>query len=183
MFRRLTLAFAALSLVPLGASMAYAQGNCPTCNLPPGCRGEGNKKKNNPECEAINLTVETDLDFGRVLIFGDGVGTVMIDLNSGQKVVAGELDDFGGFALSGHVVVTGQPSRVVNIEFPANVALTDPAGGEAQVSNFKTNLPALALLDSNGQLEFRFTGTLHTTSISAIGGNLRGRFPIRVEYD
>lgn len=173
--------YACLAMLALPPA-AYAQGKCPNCDRPPTCRGQGHPQ-NGPECDNITLTVETDLDFGRVLIFGDGVGTVVIDLETGQKVVQGELDDYGGFAVSGQAKISGAPNRLVRVSFPTQVSLLDPAGGEALVNNFESDLPNLALLDDNGQLTFNFTGTLHTTDLSAIGGRLRGRFPIRVEYD
>lgn len=183
MFRLLAalLTYACLAMLALPPA-AFAQGNCANCDLPPGCRGNGNQR-NKPECQRIDLTIQTDLDFGRVLIFGDGVGTVVIDLATGRKLVEGELDDYGGLAVTGHAVITGSPNRLVRISFPSQVSLRDPAGGEARVDSFESDLPSLALLDNNGQLEFNFTGTLHTTDLSAIGGRLRGRFPIRVEYD
>lgn len=71
----------------------------------------------------------------------------------------------------------------VRVEFPTRVIMRDPAGGEAELRDFVTDLGQLPRLDSAGMLEFRFTGTLYTDVAVAIGGNLRGRVPIQVDYD
>ena len=58
--------------------------------------------------------------------------------------------------------------------------LRSPDGAEAELSDFVTDLPAVAMLDANGVLEFAFGARL--TSQGARGGNFRGRIRIRVDY-
>jgi len=60
--------------------------------------------------------------------------------------------------------------------------MSDTGGSEAELRDLVTDLPALPMLDMDGQLEFRFAGTLVTGAETARGGKLRGRIPISVEY-
>jgi hypothetical protein len=66
---------------------------------------------------------------------------------------------------------------------PTVIVMADPAGGQAELRDFRTSLPAAPVLDSTGQLSFTFSGTLQTGTGIAIGGRLRGRVPITVSYD
>ena len=186
MFRSGLFLLLAIALLQWQTAPLAAQGQCFECELPPGCRGTGNKKQNKPECEAVapvDLAIESDVDFGRILIVGDGVGRVLIDLSSGSKTVFGGLEDFGGISVQGHAIVTGEPMRTIRVEFPTRITLSDPTGATAEMRDFATDLPPLIALDANGQLEFHFSGTLYTDAELASGGNLRGRIPIVVEYD
>lgn len=192
MWKGFTLLLAALSLAMGLGESAWAQGRCDNCDLPPGCRGNGNGNGNNngngnrnrnQNCDPLEVEIQADIDFGRLVLIGDGVGRVVIDLNTGKKLVSGELDDLGGMAVQGEALITGAPGEIVNVSIPGRVTMTDPAGGQAELRDFETDLPALARLDSNGQLTFRFTATLYTDAKTAMGGNLRARIPISVEYD
>lgn len=182
MFRFAIFALAALAMLGTPASPARAQGSCENCDLPPGCRGKGNQKKlDKPECAAINITIETDLDFGRLVLIGTGVGSVMLDLTTGQKMTFGELNDLGGIPVEGSAVITGAPREPVFVIFPTQILMSDPTGATAELRDFTTDLPSLPILDQAGRFEFRFSGTIHTDS--PIGGKLRGRIPISVQYN
>jgi hypothetical protein len=108
---------------------------------------------------------------------------VLVDLQTGAKTVVGNLNDLGGIAVQGRAIIRGTPLKAIRVNFPANVVMRDPAGGQAELRDFVTDLSQLPRLDSGGRLEFRFTGTLYTDVALAVGGNLRGRVPIQVDYD
>ena len=193
MFRAVTLLFAALCLAMPSQAPLRAQGACPQCDVPPGCRGNGNgnngngngkgRGNNGRNCQTLEISIESDIDFGRlVLLSGGGDGQVVLDLNTGQKRVIGSIDDLGGMAVSGRALITGAPRQTVRIDLPTDVVMRDPTGGTAEMRDMVTDLPALPMLDANGQLEFRFSGTLYTDGDSALGGKLRGRVPISVQY-
>ena len=135
------------------------------------------------KCERLALTVETDLDFGRVVVLGGGRGRITIDLGTGLREVSGELDPLGGIAVAGRAVVTGTPRAFVRVRLPLRVTLRDPAGGTAALTELATDLSPRARLDRGGRLEFGFTGTLLTDGDTLSGGELRARVPIRVDYD
>ncbi len=189
MFRMVALTLAAFSFAAPGLTGQDAnlrtQGNCPNCDLPPGCRGKGNQKpgkKPKRNCQRIEIQIESDLDFGRVVLLGDGEGRVLLDLETGQKRLIGDVDDLGGMPITGRAVVTGAPFEQVIIDLPGEVPMRDPTGGRARLREFETDLPALPVLDSGGRLTFNFSGTLVIEAETNASGNLRGRVPITVEY-
>ncbi len=166
-------------------SPARAQGNCPNCDLPPGCRGNGNqkpKKNGTRNCQTLNLTIESDIDFGRIVVLRNGTGRVLMDLATGERIVIGDIDDLGGVPITGRATVTGAPFEALRIILPTRVPMRDATGGEAQIDDFVTDLPALPTLDSTGQISFRFSGTLVVDGQTSATGQLRGRVPISVEY-
>lgn len=193
MFRGVSLILAAFGLIFLALSAsgteALAQGNCPNCDLPPGCRGNGNQNGNgnaignrNRNCQRLTISIESDIDFGRIVLLGDGEARVMMDLSTGQKTVIGDGDDLGGMPITGKAMITGAPFEEIVIGWPSEIAMRDPSGGEARLREFVTDLDGFPRLDANGQLEFNFTGTLVIEAESNGSGNLRGRIPISVEY-
>lgn len=145
--------------------------------------GGGNIGTGPQNCDPIDLIVETDIDFGRLVLVGDGVGRVVIDLASGGKTTFGGLDDLGGIAVKGRAVITGTANQIIRVDIPNAIVMSDPAGGEAELRDFVSDLPALPVLDQNGQLAFHFTGTMYTDANTAVGGKLRGRIPISVQYN
>ncbi|MGB3808057.1 MAG: DUF4402 domain-containing protein [Erythrobacter sp.] len=194
MFRvlHLTLAIIGLAMISLpmtgfpgqGASLR-AQGNCPNCDLPPGCRGNGNQKPDKPpkrNCQRLEIAIESDLDFGRVVLLGNGEGRVLLDLATGQKRLFGDVDDLGGIPVTGRVLITGAPHEQVVIDLPGEIGMRDPSGGSAWLRDFETDLPPFPRLDSGGRLTFAFSGTLVIAAETQASGNLRGRVPITVEY-
>ena len=194
MFRAAILVALSLILAPLAAVPADAQRNGNgngagngngNGGQPPVCDRNMQVAGKNPNCnlEPVLLTVETDIDFGRLVLVGNGIGRVVLDLDSGTKLTFGGIDDLGGFAVKGRALVTGEPNRAVMIDLPNNVLMADPAGGTAELRDIVTNLTSLPLLDTNGQLTFEFSGTLYTDTNTAVGGLLRGRIPISVQYN
>ena len=191
MFRAVTLLVAACGLGITALSGVgdglRAQGQCPQCDLPPGCRGQGNQNGNgngnrNRNCQRLTITIESDIDFGRVVLLGQGESRVILDLATGQKTVIGDVDDMGGMPITGRAIITGAPFEEVIIDLPGEIAMRDPNGGEARLNDFVTDLSGFPRLDANGQLEFRFSGTLVIGADANSSGNLRGRVPITVNY-
>lgn len=195
----LRLATLALCAAALAASPAAAQRGNGTSNghsngngsgngnggaAPPGCtNGNGNAASHNPNCLVVALTIESDIDFGRLVLLGSGAGQVWLDLATGQRFITGGLDAAGGMPVVGRATITGSPLRPVRVEMPTSIVMSDPAGGRAELRDFRTSLPPTPILDSTGQLQFTFSGTLQTGTGTAIGGRLRGRVPITVSYD
>jgi hypothetical protein len=138
-----------------------------------------------PSAVAVNgqrplaITIESDLDVGSLGLTGRRDGTAAIDPQTGAKRTVNMID-LGGMTFQGKVTVTGQPLKPVRIELPQTVTLRSPSGAQAELTNFRTDLPPLAMLNANGSLEFSFGATI--SSKNAQGGDFRGRIPIRVEY-
>lgn len=193
MFRAVTLLVVALGLFAsvLTEADLRAQGQCAQCDLPPGCRGQGNQNGNggansnnnrNGNCQPLTITIESDIDFGRLVLLGQGEGRVILDLSTGQKTLIGDVDDMGGMPITGRAIITGAPFEEVVIDLPGEIAMRDVNGGTARVNDFTTDLSGFPRLDANGQLEFRFSGTLVIGGDATATGSLRGRVPITVNY-
>jgi hypothetical protein len=181
MVGRLLTLLAALGMLCTPAASVRAQGSCSNCQLPPGCRGAS--QGSDAKCTVVLLDVESDVDFGRLIVLGSRIGHVAIDLDSGTKLIFGEINDGGGMPVYGTALVTGQPLRTIAVTMPNTVQLTASNGALATMRDFQTNLPAFPRLDSGGQLRFNFTGTLYTDGAVLSGGRLRGRVPITVDYN
>ena len=162
------LLLAALAL----ASSAHAAGDAPVCadcfSLP-----------TSSQARPLRIEIESGLQFSRLALRGQADGEAEIDPQTGAKRVS-NLIDLGGLSWQGRARITGEPLRPVRIELPPRVVLESPDGSEAVLSDFVTNLPAAAMLDQSGTLEFAFGARLSTHG--AMGGNFRGRIRIEVEY-
>jgi hypothetical protein len=140
----------------------------------PAPNGEG------PLDRPLSITIESGIQVGRLGLTGHDDGNAAIDPQTGAKQVGPNMIDLGGLSFQGKATITGQPLKPVRIELPHRVVLHTPSGAEAELSEFRTDLPPVAMLDVNGQLQFNFGATI--TSKGAQGGDFRGRIPIRVEY-
>ena len=128
----------------------------------------------------LAIEIHSGLQLGRLALRGQADGAAEIDPQTGRKRVDANMIDLGGLSFQGHAVVTGEPLRPVRIDLPHRVSLRSPDGAEAELTGFVTDLPAVAMLDENGLLEFSFGARL--SSQGARGGNFRGRINIRVDY-
>jgi uncharacterized protein DUF4402 len=130
--------------------------------------------------QPLAITIDSGLQVGRLGLTGKQDGTAAIDPQTGAKQMVANMVDLGGATFQGKATVTGQPLKPVRIELPQTVMLRSPSGAEAQLSNFRTDLPPVAMLDAHGSLAFNFGATI--TTKDAQGGDFRGRIPIRVDY-
>lgn len=127
----------------------------------------------------LRIDIETRLDMGRVAVGAMG-GEVEIDPASGSRRLRGDVVDLGGFALSGTVIVRGEPGAEVRVILPASVDLESGRGRTARVTGLVTDLAAAPRLGSDGRLQFRFGGRLQVAALD--DGDYRGRIPVTVEY-
>jgi hypothetical protein len=128
----------------------------------------------------LSIVIESGIQVGRLALTGRADGNAAIDPQTGAKQVGPNMVDLGGLAFQGKATITGQPLKPVRIDLPRTVLLRSPSGAEAELSEFRTDLPPVALLDANGTLQFNFGATI--SSKGGQGGDFRGRIPIRVEY-
>jgi hypothetical protein len=132
------------------------------------------------QARPLSIQIESGIQFGRMALRSTDTGAAQLDPQTGQTRVDGNMIDLGGATYQGRARITGEPLRPVRIELPATVLLRSSDGGEARLSDFVTDLPAVAMLDANGVLEFAFGARL--TSQGARGGDFRGRIRITVDY-
>jgi hypothetical protein len=128
---------------------------------------------------AIQLQVETSLDFDRLVLLGAGEGEATL-LPTGQRSSTGSIATLGAGAMVGSVTIRGEPGRVVTIDLPRRIELFSISGGRIAIESIENDLPGLAKLDSAGILSFRFGGRLRISGDAE--GEYRGNVPIFVDY-
>lgn len=129
----------------------------------------------------ITVTVETELDFSRMIIATAAAGAATVDAQTGARTVSGGLEALGGIPMRGTIRIAGRPLRRVRVTLPATVVLTEPGGGSAELVNLRTDVSGNPLLGLLGTAELRFGGTLRVGAGQA--GDFRGRIPIEVDYE
>lgn len=128
----------------------------------------------------LKISIENGISFSRSALRGKLDGDAQIDPRTGQKILGPQMIDLGGLHFQGKARVTGRPLQPVRIELPASVVMRTPGGARAELTDFRTDIEGIAVLDAQGELTFNFGARIST--IEAAGGDFRGRIPIRVEY-
>lgn len=162
---------AATAAIALSAHPAGAQ--CRLCDSPTTSTPANDTKG------AVQLEIETHLNFDRLIMFGEGDGAAVIGAD-GSRSVQGSVAEIGPRALVGIAVVHGEPGRLVRVDLPSRVDLYSLGGDAITFDQVTSDLPALPQLDSSGALTFRFGGRVRVTGNA--DGDYRGDLPITVEY-
>lgn len=162
---------AALAML-LAAAPAAGEEGCVVC-LPSAAGAQ-------PD-QPLVIEIFSGLTFSRMALTGKGEASAEIDPQTGEKRTMGGLISLGGTSVQGRGRITGTPGRTIRIDLPSSVTMTSTGGGKAELTDFVTDLSAYPVLDSGGSLEFSFGGTLRMKG--PVGGNLRGRIPITVDYN
>lgn len=170
-FRHLALLLAASAAAVAGVSPA--RGQCRLCDTPSTALSQS------PDGDGINLQIETNLDFGRLILAGSGQGAAVIRPD-GSSAAEGALSGVSARAMVGTANVHGVAGRAIRVELPRRIDLYSLSGGRITVDNVVSDLPSLPRLDSAGNLSFRFGGRVTVTGDSE--GDYRGSMPITVEY-
>lgn len=129
--------------------------------------------------EQIALEIEAALDFDRLVVMGPGDGSATLRPD-GTRLATGSVEVISGRAMVGEARVRGEPNRSVRIDMPSRIQLHSLNGAAISIDQVITDLPAVARLDSAGNLKFRFGGRLMLTG--NVDGEFRGELPITVEY-
>ena len=170
-FKSLALTLAAAAAAAIGLSSVNAQ--CRLCAKPTttlsSSAGDG----------GIDLEIQTSLDFGRLILSGEGQGAAVLRPD-GSNAAEGALTGVSPRAMIGSAVIHGEPGRAVRVELPPRIDLYSPSGGRITVDQVVSDLSSLPRLDSAGNLTFRFGGRVTVTGNSE--GDYHGNMPITVEY-
>jgi hypothetical protein len=163
----------ALAFAGLVAAWSPAGAQCRLCDQPTTARPEDAPGGD------VNLQIETNLNFDRLILTGAGTGaaTIRPDGSSGAE---GSVLQVGPRAMVGTVLVHGDPNRAVRVELPRRVDLFSIGGGRMTLDDVVSDLPPSPHLDAAGNLTFRFGGRLIISDDS--DGPYRGDLPITVEY-
>jgi hypothetical protein len=166
----------ALTLVALVAAAAGAWPASGQCRL---CAKPTTALASDAGGNAIDLQIETSIDFGRLILAGPGQGAAVIRPD-GSNAAEGALAGLSPRAMVGSASVRGEPGRALRIELPRRIDLYSVGGGRITFSDIASDLPSVPRLDSAGNLTFRFGGRLTVTGDAE--GQYRGELPITVEY-
>ena len=150
-----------------------ANGQCRLCDTPTTSRTDGQGSG------AIELDIQANLDFDRIIMSGrsDGAATIRPD---GSNAAEGGVVDLGPRAMVGSVVVHGEAGRTVRVELPRRIELFSIGGSRITLDEVVSDLPSVPRLDSAGNLDFRFGGRIKISGDA--DGQYRGDLPITVEY-
>ena len=169
-----------LALIPLAAALAAvvasprpAAAQCRLCDAPATSAPEREEER------ALEVSIETDLDFDRLLLASSGSGRARL-APDGTRLASGAIASMGGRAVVARVAVRGMPGRPVSIDLPKRVELVGLKGGRLTIEQLISDLPDEPKLDSNGELNFRIGGELALDGEA--DGEYRGSVPIAVDY-
>lgn len=158
----------------LAAASSPGAGQCRLCDQPSTIRAEEGAGGAD-----VELRIETNLNFDRLILGGVGAGAVTIRPD-GSTGAEGSVMQLGPRATVGTVQVHGDPNRAVRVEIPHRIELYSISGGRMTLDDVSTDLPASPHLDAVGNLSFRFGGRLMVSGDT--DGPYHGDLPITVEY-
>jgi len=163
-----------LLFLVMGAALAQpASTQCRLCNQPTTSVSTAEPTGD------VELQIETNLAFDRMVLGGSGGGAATIRPD-GSSGVEGSVLELGPRATVGTVLVHGEPNRTVRIEIPRRIQLFSVAGGQMTLDDVTTDVATVARLDAAGNLSFRFGGRLILSG--DCDGPYAGDLPITVEY-
>src|SRR5438270_6554109 len=110
----------------------------------------------------VQLSVETALDFDRLIFTGVGIGAATVRPD-GSSAAEGVVAAVGPRATVGTVLVHGEPGRALKVDIPHRIELYSISGGRITLDQVTTDLPPMPRLDSAGNLSFPFGGRLLVT--------------------
>jgi hypothetical protein len=155
-----------LAAAPLGAQ-------CRLCTTP------ATSGPADPTSGDVDLQIETNLNFDRLILSGSGAGAVTLRPD-GSSGVEGSVLEMGPRAMVGTVLVHGEANRALRVDMPRRIDLFSVNGGRITLDDITSDVPAVPRLDAAGNLSFRFGGRLIVSGGS--DGPYRGDLPITVEY-
>ncbi|MEO6432755.1 MAG: DUF4402 domain-containing protein [Sphingomicrobium sp.] len=163
----------AFATISAGLVPAPVAAQCAFCGITPGDATASSQPT------AIEIELETTLDFDRIIVDGNGGGAVRL-MPDGSSDFSGSVESVGGRARIGRVIIHGEPNRPIFVSFPRTLELTGMKGTVISISALVTNLPDSPTLDSSGRLVVDFGGQLDVRGDA--DGEFRGNLLVRADY-
>lgn len=126
----------------------------------------------------VRLEVETSLDFDQLVLTGPAGGVARLTPDGG-RLTSGALEALSARAMTGEVVIRGEPGRAVRVDLPSRIDLYGNSG-TLSISRITSDLSSSPRLDAQGRLRVRFGGELSVSGDAE--GTYRGDVPITVDY-
>lgn len=127
----------------------------------------------------VRLEVETSLDFDKLVLLGSAGGIARLGPD-GSRLTSGAVEALSPRAMTGEVVIRGEPGRIVRVSMPSRIELFGVGGGQLTIQGLISDLPSNPRLDRDGRLRVRFGGELLIAGDAE--GDYRGDIAITVEY-
>lgn len=127
----------------------------------------------------VQLEVETSLDFDRLILTGPSGGMARLSADGG-RTTSGSVAGLSARAMTGELLIRGEPGRSVRVTMPERIELFGPAGGTLVIRDLGSDLPLSPRLDDQGRLRVKFGGELFVSGDAE--GDYRGDIAITVDY-
>ena len=128
---------------------------------------------------SVGLSIETSLDFDRIVLIGEGDGSATLGPD-GERFTDGVVAALSGRAMVGSVIIRGEAGRYVSIRIPEEIELYTTDGARLRLKAITSDLDDSPRLDDAGELRFRFGGQLLIEGDAE--GDYRGEIPIIADY-
>lgn len=172
--RLFALASLAVVTADLAASASAQEVSAP-CQL---CSATSNPTSSAP-ASVLTLSVETRLDFDRLVL--DGLGEGVADLApEGARDARGSVSVISARATVGHIVIRGEAGRYIRVTLPETITLFGLSGGSVRLDSIRSDIGDSPRIGSDGTLSFRLGGSLRI--VGELDGDYRGEVPIDVDY-
>lgn len=169
------LLLALLAALPVGfVAPSQAAAQCRLCETPDIHVDRAEQAQRN-----VGLSIETTLDFDRIVLVGDGYGSATLGPD-GERHTEGIVAALSGRAMVGTVVIRGEAGRYVSVHIPADVELFSTDGARLRLEAITSDLPDSPRINADGELRFSFGGRLLIEGDAE--GDYRGEIPIIAEY-
>lgn len=165
-----------LAVLP-GAVSGPAAGQAATCRLCDSPAADATAPVRRP----LTIEVTSSLDFGRLALADRSGGEVELSPDGSAARPSGAVVDLGGLRLTATVLLSGEPGRMVRIDWPDRIALRSGEEGEAALTDIRSDSPRVVRLDGVGEARFQLGGRLQVPGDAS--GEFRGRIPIDAEYE
>lgn len=129
----------------------------------------------------LNVTKNTDLNFGSVIRPTSGSGTIIIDANTGNVSTSNLSMASGNTPTRANFTVEGQPNANINVTYPNSVTLTR-AGGTETLTIYLTSSMGGGQIGSGGTVQFNIGGQVTLASSTVIGA-YSNSFTVTVAYN
>lgn len=168
------LAGGVVACAALTSAAAPVRAQCRLCSTPTTALQQFDGNDN------IQLEVQANLDFDRLVLLGSGDGTATL-LPNGEKNASGTIAAITGRAMVGEISVHGDANRAIRIELPPRIELYSLGGGsKIEITDLVSDAGSMPRLDSAGNLSFRIGGRLKISGTA--DGDYRGDVAITVDY-
>lgn len=127
----------------------------------------------------VGLSIETTLDFDRIVLVGDGSGSATLGPD-GERRTDGVVAALSGRAMVGTVVIRGEVGRYVSVLIPNHIELFSTDGARLRLEAITSDLVDAPRIGDDGELRFNFGGRLLIEGDAE--GDYRGEIPIIAEY-